>query len=66
MNSMLKASEYADRLRLISIDSRVEWIKRSTPHIERRLGSPMAISVPKFAKSWTIRKFDEDKAGGVP
>jgi len=25
----------------------------------------MAISVPKFAKSWTVRKFDEDKAGGV-
>jgi len=25
----------------------------------------MPLSVPKFAKSWRVMKFDEDKAGGV-
>jgi len=48
------------------LDMRLETtIKRITTSTERRLESPTATSVPKFAKSWTVRKFDKDKAGGV-
>jgi len=43
------------------LDMRVETtIKRSTSRILQRLELLMAILVPKFAKSWTVRQFDED------
>ena len=49
------------------LDMRVEsTIIRFNPRIERRLESPKTVTMPKFAKPWTIKKlYNGENAGGV-
>ena len=49
------------------LDMRVEaTIIRVNPRIERRLGSPKTVTMPKFAKPWTNKKScNGENAGGV-
>ena len=49
------------------LDMRVEaTIIRVNPRIERRLGSSKTVTMPKFAKPWTIKKScNGENSGGV-